>query len=173
MQIWKFINMEPPSAAASHLKFAFFAAFRIHLYSETFIIEKKITEDTYRCSCPPAIAGMAKGSAQTMCRLWGYQSVPFIVLCRRDFYTNFFAFVVAMFPFAACKSGNLFASRKGRVFHHLATAFEESIWNIVNILRNMHHSPFFIAPGKPTRFAIVLNFPQNSSCSAAVKFSCP
>lgn len=87
MQIWKFINMEPPSAAAYffHLRASFALlhdAFQIHLYSATFIIGGEGDDTTHWRDCPAC----EDESLQTMCRLWGYQCVPFIVLCHSEIF---------------------------------------------------------------------------------------
>lgn len=59
-------------------------------------------------------------SSATMCRLWGYQCVAFIVLRRRDFYTKF---KLARLPRKEREGGNTFA-----------IIWQQSGWNIVNIL---------------------------------------
>lgn len=85
--------MEPPSAAVyffhlilpSSLLFIFICIPK----RSSSTAKKKHTETHTDVLVLLASASMEKGGKQTMCRLWGYQCVPFIVLCRRDFYTNF------------------------------------------------------------------------------------
>lgn len=96
--------MEPPSAAAYffHLKFlsprsALFificilqrSSSRFSLFPFLPLKKKRVAKLMFT-HVHAALSSLPNGSrAQTMCRLWGYQRVPFIVLLRRDFYTNF------------------------------------------------------------------------------------
>lgn len=140
MQIRKFINMEPPDAAVPrvysfHLRDARVSSpFRIHLYSATFIIAplslipRLFSPEAKTHTAVVVLLARRDGEA-TMCRLWGYQCVPFIVLRRRDFYTKCFPPRRALPSHSDAGAEIFFASSPGRksereIRHHLAATFE-------------------------------------------------
>jgi hypothetical protein len=113
------------------------------LYSATFIIARFLScfslspreTKTHTAVVVLSVVFRKASSEATMCRLWGYQCVPFIVLRRRDFYTKCFSPRRAFFflRLAAAKaeltSGNLFCiiaeertSARG-IRHHLAATY--------------------------------------------------
>lgn len=104
--------MESPSAAVyfSHLKFSLLRCFS---YSFVFRNVHHRAKDRRKAHTDVVVV-LACGSKQTMCRLWGYQCVPFIVLRRRDFYTNFSeAMFIARAEMSLHRKENSSSSGKG------------------------------------------------------------
>lgn len=162
--------MEPPSAAVyffhlnlpSSLLFIF-----ICIPKRSSSTGKKHTErHILMCLSFLPLRAWKKGSKQTMCRLWGYQCVPFIVLRRRDFYTNFAVFFLVpwqCFHSTRCRlhERKSICIEQRKNSSSSGNSIREHTWNIVNILPNMHHFLYYCTRRTttyclPPHFAIFL-----------------
>lgn len=111
---------------------------------------------------------LACGSKQTMCRLWGYQCVAFIVLRRRDFYTNFsVAMFIARAEMCLHRKENSSSSGKGdaggRAYEILSISCRTCITFIA------HGTRLTAIPHAAPRFKLFRNFsrpPPTSSSSS-------
>ena len=126
---------------------------------------KKITQKyTNRCSCPPATANVCERKQTDHVQIMGLSVCTIYCPLSTRFLYKFFIFFlhrgnVSIQRAVACKSGNLFTSRKGRVFV-IWQQYSREAHKILSISYDTCIIFFFIAPGKPTRFAIILKFPH-------------